>query len=100
MISARDRGAVVQPSYQPSLQPAAGNSEKYSEEEYSNYVDSSDVVISSYKNSSTIGHEKYFLQIEEWIDRRTDPLENTPYIVEADEGVGKKSLLVKWIEYH
>jgi len=75
--------------------------DKYSEEEYSNYIDSSDVVIQTYKNSSAVGLEKYFLKIEEWLDKPLHSDEdNKPYVIEADEGVGKKTLLVKWMEYH
>ncbi|EAS04845.2 Sm protein (macronuclear) [Tetrahymena thermophila SB210] len=75
--------------------------DKYSEQEYSNYIDSSDVVIQIYKNSSAVGLEKYFLKIEEWLDRPLNSQEeNKPYVIEADEGVGKKTLLVKWMEYH
>lgn len=78
------------------------SSDKYSEEEYSNYIDPSDVVISTYKNSSAVGLEKYFLTIEEWLDKpsNTKEEENLPFVIEADEGVGKKTLLVKWMEYH
>jgi hypothetical protein len=42
--------------------------------------------------------ERYFLQIEDWLKDET--AENTPLVIEADEGVGKKTLLVKWMEYH
>jgi hypothetical protein len=44
------------------------------------------------------GLDKYFLEIEQWIN--SDPAENTPLIMEAEEGIGKKTLLVKWMEYH
>jgi hypothetical protein len=44
------------------------------------------------------GLEKYFLEIEQWIEQ--EQVENTPLIMEADEGIGKKTLLVKWMEYH
>jgi hypothetical protein len=29
-----------------------------------------------------------------------DPKENRPLVINAEEGVGKKTLLVKWMEYH
>ena len=36
--------------------------------------------------------------IEDWLkDEKSD---NTPLVIQADEGVGKKTLLVKWMEYH
>lgn len=58
-------------------------------------------MIQTYKNSSTVGLEKHFLSIEEWLDRPLlVPEDNKPYVIEADEGVGKKTLLVKWMEYH
>lgn len=102
MLSGRDRG--LNNNSHANFTAGNGNAaDKYSEEEYSNYIDSSDVVISTYKNSSSVGLEKYFLSIEDWLDRPvTGPnaIENTPYVIEADEGVGKKTLLVKWIEYH
>lgn len=44
------------------------------------------------------GLDKYFLQIEEWL--KDDTSDNIPLVIEADEGVGKKTLLVKWMEYH
>lgn len=36
--------------------------------------------------------------IEDWL--KDDKSDNTPLVIQADEGVGKKTLLVKWMEYH
>lgn len=50
-----------------------------------------------------MGLEKYFLHIEEWLKRdfsEIDIVQNTPLVLQAEEGVGKKTLLVKWMEYH
>ena len=45
--------------------------------------------------------EKYFIQIEEWLNTELeDEDENLPLVIEAEEGVGKKTLLVKWIQHH
>jgi hypothetical protein len=44
--------------------------------------------------------EKYFIEIEDWLAKKPSPEDNVPLIIEADEGVGKKTLLVKWIHYH
>ncbi|EGR26947.1 TPR repeat protein [Ichthyophthirius multifiliis] len=73
---------------------------KFSEQEYSNYIDTSDVVIQQYKNSSVSGLEKYFLKIEEWLETPINREENKPYVIEAEGGIGKKALLIKWMEYH
>ena len=53
-----------------------------------------------YKHQNTYGLEKYFIEIEDWLEKKPDPENNMPLIIEADEGVGKKTLLVKWIDYH
>ena len=53
-----------------------------------------------YKNQNTYGLEKYFIEIEDWLKKKPNSDSNTPLIIEADEGVGKKTLLVKWINYH
>ena len=44
--------------------------------------------------------EKYFIEIEDWLAKKPSDEDNVPLIIEADEGVGKKTLLVKWIHYH
>jgi guanylate kinase len=36
--------------------------------------------------------------LEEWL--KDDKVENTPFVIQADEGVGKKTLLVKWMDHH
>lgn len=39
--------------------------------------------------------------IEEWLaSEPEDPESNHPLVIEGDGGVGKKTLLVKWFEYH
>lgn len=53
-----------------------------------------------YKNQSGSGLEKYCLMIEEWLNMETSPEENFPLVIQADGGVGKKTLLTKWYEYH
>jgi hypothetical protein len=54
-----------------------------------------------YKNQSGSGLEKYYLMIEEWLNMETTAAEdNKPLVIQADGGVGKKTLLVKWYEYH
>jgi hypothetical protein len=54
-----------------------------------------------YKNIQGEGLEKHFLMIEEWLDLELEsPESNHPLVIESDGGVGKKTLLVKWFEYH
>ena len=54
-----------------------------------------------YKNEEENGLEKYFLMIEEWLAMDPqNPVNNHPLVIEGDGGVGKKTLLVKWYEYH
>lgn len=55
---------------------------RYNEEEYSNYIDSAEVVIDYYKNTSTTGLDKYFLKIEDWLDKPPKTAEdNKPYVI-------------------
>jgi hypothetical protein len=49
-----------------------------------------------YRNQSGTGLEKYYLMIEEWLAMETTQEENKPLVIEAEGGVGKKTLLVKW----
>lgn len=45
--------------------------------------------------------EKYFIEIEDWLNQPLESEEeNLPLVIEAEEGIGKKTLLVKWIEHH
>jgi len=69
-------------------------------EEYTKYIDPSEMIIEYYKNQTTAGLEKYFLQIEDWIAADVPPEKNQPLIIRADEGIGKKTLLVQWMQYH
>jgi hypothetical protein len=61
-------------------------------------VDSSEVFISYYRNHFAAGLERHFLEIEEWLEGES--AQNFPLCIEAEKGVGKKTLLVKWMEYH
>ncbi|CAD8161669.1 unnamed protein product [Paramecium pentaurelia] len=65
-----------------------------------NYIDSSDVAVEYYKNQTASGLDRYFLEIEDWLDEEKSLHQNTPLVLEADDGIGKKTLLVKWMEYH
>lgn len=54
-----------------------------------------------YRNQSGSGLEKYILMIEDWLSNTHDNIEdNTPLVIQADGGVGKKTLINKWHEYH
>ena len=54
-----------------------------------------------YKNEEGTGLEKYYLMIEEWLNMTPEtPEDNQPLVIEGDGGIGKKTLLVKWHEYH
>ncbi|CAD8126406.1 unnamed protein product [Paramecium sonneborni] len=65
-----------------------------------NFVDSNDVIVEYYKNQQATGLDRYFLEIESWLDDDKSLHTNTPLVLEADDGIGKKTLLVKWMEYH
>ncbi|CAD8193095.1 unnamed protein product [Paramecium octaurelia] len=65
-----------------------------------NFVDSNDVIVEYYKNQQASGLDRYFLEIESWLDEDKTLHTNTPLVLEADDGIGKKTLLVKWMEYH
>lgn len=59
------------------------------------------MLIEFYKNQQTFGLEKYFIEIEKWLNTDVEEdEENLPLVIEAEEGVGKKTLLVKWIQHH
>jgi transcriptional regulator of acetoin/glycerol metabolism len=54
-----------------------------------------------YKHQKTFGLEKYFIELEEWLNKPLNSArDNLPLVIEAEEGIGKKTLLVKWIEHH
>jgi len=69
-------------------------------EEYTKRIDSSEMIIDYYKNQTTTGLERYFLEIESWLEKETSAEENKPLVIQADEGVGKKTLLAQWMKYH
>ena len=55
----------------------------------------------NFLTSDVAGLEKYFLRIEEFLDHpASQPQHNKPFVIHAEEGVGKKTLLVKWMQYH
>ena len=56
--------------------------------------------MSNYRQKASLGLERYFVQIEHWLARAVHPEENLPLLIEAEEGVGKKTLIVKWVEFH
>ena len=70
------------------------------EQEYASIIETSDVIMEYYKNQATYGLEKYFIEIEDWLKKKPDPENNFPLVIQADEGIGKKTLIVKWINYH
>lgn len=58
-------------------------------------------MIDFYKNQKTFGLEKYFVMIEDWLKKDIETQEeNLPLVIEASEGVGKKTLLIQWIQHH
>ena len=64
-------------------------------------VRDSEAIIEYYKNQSTFDFDKYYVAIEEFVKNSSDREEdNRPLLIAADEGVGRKALLVKWMEYH
>jgi hypothetical protein len=40
------------------------------------------------------------MHIDDWLGKKKDPENNYPLLIESHTGVGKKTLLVKWIDYH
>lgn len=41
------------------------------------------------------------MKIDNWLNREIkNPEDNVPLVIVANEGVGKKTLLVKWMEFH
>lgn len=44
--------------------------------------------------------EKYFVEIEDWLNKPQKNGDNMPLVIEAEDGVGKKTLMAKWIDYH
>ena len=54
-----------------------------------------------YSSQKTFGLEKYFMEIDEWVNKEPASEEqNKPLLIEAEEGSGKKTLLVNWVNYH
>ena len=70
------------------------------EQDYAFCVETSEVIMEYYSKQSTYGLEKYFIEIEDWLKKKPGQQKNVPLVIEADEGIGKKTLIVKWIEYH
>ena len=64
------------------------------------YVETSDVIMEYYKKQKTFSLEKYFIRIDDWLSKKTEQSQNYPLLIESHSGVGKKTLLVQWIEYH
>lgn len=59
--------------------------EQYQEfQDYTNYIDTSDVMLGFYKKQSGTGLEKYYLMIEEWLNMETPTVEdNKPLVIQA-----------------
>ena len=63
-------------------------------------IEVSDILMEYYGGKSSFGLEKYFEQIDQWVDREpSSDQENIPLLIEGGMGSGKKTLLVKWIEH-
>ena len=51
-----------------------------------------------YKDRKPVGIERYFVAMDEWLELEDD--RNTkPLLIEAEDGVGKKMIIVKWVEH-
>ena len=46
------------------------------------------------------GLSKYTLRIEQWLAEQREPEFNKPLVFHSEPGVGKKSMLVQWLEQH
>ena len=63
-------------------------------------IEVSDILMEYYGGKSSFGLEKYFEQMDKWVDQDlTHNQENIPLLIEGGMGSGKKTLLVKWIEH-
>ena len=63
-------------------------------------IEVSDILMEYYAGKSSFGLEKYFEQMDNWVDRKLgENEENIPLLIEGSTGTGKKTLLVKWIEH-
>jgi len=69
-------------------------------EEYTENIDTSEMIIEYYNRRKTQDLENYFIQIEEWLNRDVSAYDNKPLIIDTDVGVEKRTLLVKWMAYH
>lgn len=50
---------------------------------------------------SAFDQEKYLVLMEEFVRKDVSKAEdNKPLLIEADDGLGKKALLVNWMSYH
>jgi hypothetical protein len=66
------------------------------------------VILGYYRNQTGSGFEKYILMIEEWLETDHEVHyfliqnieDNKPLVIQADGGVGKKTLINKWYDYH
>jgi len=81
------------------------------------YFDISEVIMQYYSKKSIYPHifplisfiifrdtnhlDKYFIEIEQFLNLPIqNSSENKPLIIQTKEGFGRKTLLVKWMEYH
>ena len=62
------------------------------------FLETSDVIMRYYKHQQAYSLEKYFMQIDNWLQKKHK--NNLPLVIESHTGVGKKTLLVNWMEYH
>ena len=54
-----------------------------------------------YSHQSTFSLEKYFIEIEDWLAKDIEKEEdNVPLVIDSEKGVGKKTLIANWINYH
>ena len=70
------------------------------EEDYAFLIETPEVIMEYYKNQPSYSLEKYFIEIEDWLKKKPEEGNNVPLVIEADDGIGKKTLIVKWIEHH
>jgi hypothetical protein len=67
--------------------------------ELTEHIDTSEVFAQFYSQQPGAGLEQYFLDIEDWLEH-PGPGPNVPIVFEAGEEVAKRTLLVKWMEFH
>lgn len=69
-------------------------------EDYTMYIDSSEIVKNQYLEEGSAGLERNFFNIEDWLKTETSPEENVPLIIESEDKSDAMRQIVNWIKWH